>query len=188
MVGPVQVDLNGHFLSYGLHHPITSHRRRRDAGNPEARVYYKIAHEDQDLLFNLTVNEEFLSKSYIVERRYGNLSHVKMVASSGPPCHLWGTVLHQGTRIGTAALSSCHGLVSVWFHHLPLQHSLLVLVNIPTTNRFCDALGLCTRIPGVYIILISTYIEKGDGREKVQKICSLDTPGNKDTEVSNEAD
>ncbi|XP_049623629.1 A disintegrin and metalloproteinase with thrombospondin motifs 12 isoform X2 [Suncus etruscus] len=117
VVGPVQVDASGHFLSYGLHHPITSHRRRRDAGSPEARVYYKIAHEDQDLLFNLTINEEFLSKSYIVERRYGNLSHVKMVASSGPPCHLWGTVLHQGTRIGTAALSSCHGLTG--FFHLP---------------------------------------------------------------------
>ncbi|XP_004605659.2 A disintegrin and metalloproteinase with thrombospondin motifs 12 isoform X1 [Sorex araneus] len=117
VVGPVQVDATGCFLSYGLHHTITSHRRRRDAGSPEPRVYYKIAHEDKDLFFNLTVNEEFLSKSYIVERRYGNLSHVKMVASSGPPCHLWGTVLYQGSRIGTAALSSCHGLTG--FFHLP---------------------------------------------------------------------
>lgn len=80
--------------------------------SPEAWVYYRISHEKEDLVFNLTVNQEFLSRSYIVERRYGNLSRVKMVASSGPPCHLRGTVLQRGTRIGTAALSSCHGLVS----------------------------------------------------------------------------
>lgn len=78
----------------------------------EDRVYYRISHQEKDLFFNLTVNQGLLSKSYIVERRYGNLSHVKMEASLGPPCHLRGTVLQQGTRVGTAALSACHGLVS----------------------------------------------------------------------------
>lgn len=119
VVAPVRVDASGHFLSYGLHHPISSSRRKRDLGGPEDQVYYRISHEEKDLFFNLTVNQGFLSKSYIVERRYGNLSHVKMVASSGPPCHLRGTVLQQGTRIGTAALSACHGLVSAWVHHVP---------------------------------------------------------------------
>lgn len=118
VVAPVQVDASGHFLSYGLHHPFTSSRRKRDLDGSEDRVYYRISHEEEDLFFNLTVNWGFLSKSYFVERRYGNLSHVKMVASSGPPCHLRGTVLQQGARIGTAALSSCHGLVSAWVHHL----------------------------------------------------------------------
>lgn len=113
MVGPVQVDANGHFLSYGLHHPVTSSRKKRATGGSEDQVYYRISHEEKDLFFNLTVNREFLSNGYIVERRHGNLSHVKMVASSGPPCHLRGTVLQEGTKIGTAALSACQGLVSI---------------------------------------------------------------------------
>uniref|UniRef100_G3TXA5 Peptidase M12B propeptide domain-containing protein n=2 Tax=Elephantidae TaxID=9780 RepID=G3TXA5_LOXAF len=110
VVGPVQVDASGNFISYGLHHPITSSRRKRDLDGLEDQVYYRISHEEKDLFFNLTVHREFLSSGYIVERRYGNLSHVKMTASSGPHCHLRGTVLQQGTRIGTAALSACHGL------------------------------------------------------------------------------
>ncbi|XP_036265224.1 A disintegrin and metalloproteinase with thrombospondin motifs 12 isoform X1 [Pipistrellus kuhlii] len=117
VVAPVRVDAQGHFLSYGLHPPFASGRRKRDVERPENWVYYRISHEEQDLLFNLTVNQELLSRSYIVERRYGNLSHVQMVASSGPPCHLRGTVLQRGARIGTAALSSCHGLTGVF--HLP---------------------------------------------------------------------
>ena len=119
VVAPVRVDASGHFLSYGLNHPFPSSRRKRAVDGPEDRVYYRISHEEKDLFFNLTVNQGFLSKSYIVERRHGNLSHVKMVASSGPPCHLRGTVLQQGTRVGTAALSSCHGLVSAWLRALP---------------------------------------------------------------------
>ncbi|KAK2488653.1 hypothetical protein MC885_012529 [Smutsia gigantea] len=119
VVAPVRVDASGHFLSYGLHHPFTSNRRKRDLGGAEDQVYYSISHEEKALFFNLTVNQGFLSKSYIVERRYGNLSHVKILASSGPLCHLRGTVLQQGTRIGTAALSACHGLVSTWIHHFP---------------------------------------------------------------------
>ncbi|XP_040350844.1 A disintegrin and metalloproteinase with thrombospondin motifs 12 isoform X2 [Herpailurus yagouaroundi] len=117
VVAPVRVDASGHFLSYGLRHPITSDRRKRDLDGPEDRVYYRISHEEKDLFFNLSVNQGFLSKSYIVERRYGNLSRVKMVASSAPPCHLRGTVLQQGTRIGVAALSACQGLTG--FFHLP---------------------------------------------------------------------
>lgn len=117
VVAPVRVDARGHFLSYGLHHPFGGSRRKRDLESPEDRVYYRISHDGEDLFFNLTVNQGFLSKSYIVERRYGNLSHVKMEASSAPPCHLRGTVLQQGTRMGTAALSSCHGLTG--FFHLP---------------------------------------------------------------------
>lgn len=113
VVGPVQVDASGHFLSYGLHHPVTSGRRKRAAGGSEDQVYYRISHEEKDLFFNLTVNREFMSNGYVVERRYGNLSQVTTVTSSGSPCHLRGTVLQQGTTIGTAALSACQGLVSI---------------------------------------------------------------------------
>uniref|UniRef100_A0A8C5LEA2 ADAM metallopeptidase with thrombospondin type 1 motif 12 n=1 Tax=Jaculus jaculus TaxID=51337 RepID=A0A8C5LEA2_JACJA len=117
MVGPIRVDSSGRFLPYGLHHPVVSNRRKRAVDGPEDWVYYRISHEEKDLVFNLTTNQEFLSNSYIVEKRYGNLSHVKMVSSSGPPCHLRGTVLQQGTAIGTAAISACHGLTG--FFHLP---------------------------------------------------------------------
>lgn len=117
VVAPVRVDASGRFLSYGLHHSVSSSRRKRGLDDLEDRVYYIISHQEKDLFFNLTVNQGLLSKSYIVERRYGNLSHVKMEASSGPPCHLRGTVLQQGTRVGTAALSACHGLTG--FFHLP---------------------------------------------------------------------
>uniref|UniRef100_A0A8C5Y8F4 Peptidase M12B propeptide domain-containing protein n=1 Tax=Microcebus murinus TaxID=30608 RepID=A0A8C5Y8F4_MICMU len=112
VVAPVQVDASGHFLSYGLHLPVKSSRKKRDLDGSEDHVYYRISHEEKDLFFNMTVNQGFLSNSYIVEKRYGNLSHVQMTASSAPRCHLRGTVLQQGTSVGTAALSACHGLVS----------------------------------------------------------------------------
>ncbi|XP_058163614.1 A disintegrin and metalloproteinase with thrombospondin motifs 12 [Dasypus novemcinctus] len=117
VVGPVRVDASGHFLSYGLHHPLTSSRQKRDLDGPNEQVYYRISHDGKDLFFNLTVSQAFLSNGYILERRYGNLSHVKMTTSLGPPCHLRGTVLQEGTSIGTAALSACHGLTG--FFHLP---------------------------------------------------------------------
>lgn len=117
VVHPVLVDARGHFLSYGLHRPGAGGRRKRDLADSADRVYYRIWHDEKDLFFNLTVNRGFLSNSYIVEKRYGNLSHVKMAAPVGPPCHLWGTVLQQGTTVGTAALSACHGLTG--FFHLP---------------------------------------------------------------------
>lgn len=117
VVHPVRVDARGHFLSYGLHHPGAGGRRKRDLADSADQVYYRIWHEEKDLFFNLTVNRGFLSNSYIVEKRYGNLSHVKMAAPVGPHCHLQGTVLQQGTTVGTAALSACHGLTG--FFHLP---------------------------------------------------------------------
>ncbi|XP_021117176.1 A disintegrin and metalloproteinase with thrombospondin motifs 12 isoform X2 [Heterocephalus glaber] len=117
VVAPVRVDSSGHFQSYGLNHPVTSSRKKRGLDVSEDRVYYRISHEEKDLFFNLTVNRGFLSNSYILEKRYGNLSHVNMVASSGPPCHLRGTVQQQSTAVGTAVLSACHGLTG--FFHLP---------------------------------------------------------------------
>uniref|UniRef100_A0A452RCT7 Peptidase M12B propeptide domain-containing protein n=1 Tax=Ursus americanus TaxID=9643 RepID=A0A452RCT7_URSAM len=145
VVAPVRVDASGHFLSYGLYHPVTGNsRRKRDLDGPEDRVYYRISHEEKDLFFNLSVNQEFLSKSYILERRYGNLSHVKMVASSVPPCHLRGTVLQQGTRIGTAALSACQGLVSAWVSHLPpLPQDPVLLAFTPSASGFTHTFSAC---------------------------------------------
>ena len=158
MVAPVRVDASGRFLSYGLHPPITSNRRRRDLAGPEDRAYYRISHEDKDLFFNLSVTQGFLSESYILERRHGNLSHVEMVASSAPPCHLTGTVLQQGTRMGTAALSACQGLVSARVRPLlPRPQAPVPLACTPRTSGFthtfsahqsnaCDAHG-----PGCHV-------------------------------------
>lgn len=159
MVAPVRVDARGRFLSYGLHHPFTSSRRKRDLDGPEDRVYYRLSHEDKDLFFNLTVNQGFLSENYIVERRYGNLSHVTMVASSAPPCHLRGTVLQQDASMGTAALSSCHGLVSAWVRHLPplspLSPHPWISTCTPTADGFTGAFNTCelstVRGPGLYM-------------------------------------
>lgn len=145
MVAPVRVDARGHFLSYGLHHPVTGNsRRKRDVDGSEDRVYYRITHEEKDLFFNLSVNQEFLSKNYILERRYGNLSHVKMVASSAPPCHLRGTVLQQGARIGTAALSACQGLVSAWVPpSLLCPQAPVLLAYTSSTHGFTHNFSAC---------------------------------------------
>ncbi|KAM9096306.1 A disintegrin and metalloproteinase with thrombospondin motifs 12 [Sarcophilus harrisii] len=120
VVGPVKVNATGHFVSHALHHHASSGgnaRRRRDLEHQDDQVYYKIAHEDKNLFFNLTVNRGFLFNNYILERRYGNLTGAKMESHSGSSCHFHGTVLQSGVGDGTAALSACKGLTG--FFRLP---------------------------------------------------------------------
>ncbi|XP_068958063.1 A disintegrin and metalloproteinase with thrombospondin motifs 12-like [Petaurus breviceps papuanus] len=121
VVGPVKVNAAGHFVSHALHHhapSMANARRRRDLEHRDDRVYYKIAHENKDLFFNLTVNQGFLFNNYILERRYGNLTGAKMESHSGSSCHFHGTVLQSGVGDGTAALSTCMGLTGFF----RLQH------------------------------------------------------------------
>ncbi|XP_027724545.1 A disintegrin and metalloproteinase with thrombospondin motifs 12 [Vombatus ursinus] len=120
VVGPVKVNATGHFVSHALHHhapSVGNARRRRDLEHRDDRVYYKIAHEDKDLFFNLTVNRGFLFNNYILERRYGNLTGAQMESHSGSSCHFHGTVLQSGVGDGTTALSACKGLTG--FFRLP---------------------------------------------------------------------
>lgn len=113
VVHPARVDASGHFLSFNLHHHISSPRKKRDLRKSENVVYYKIIHEEKDLFFNLTVHMGFLSHNYIVERRRGNHTRAKISAHSGVPCHFLGTAWQPGSGNGTAAISTCSGLVSV---------------------------------------------------------------------------
>lgn len=112
MADPARVDASGHFLSFNLHHHISNTRKKRDLSKKENVVYYKINHEEKDLFFNLTVHMGFLSHNYIVERRRGNHTSAKIATRSGVPCHFIGTVLQPGSGSGTAAISTCNGLVS----------------------------------------------------------------------------
>lgn len=112
VVHPARVDASGHFLSFNLHHHISSLRKKRDLGKSENVVYYKINHEKKDLFFNLTVHMGFLSHNYVVERRRGNHTRAKISTHSGVPCHFLGTAWQPGSGSGTAAISTCIGLVS----------------------------------------------------------------------------
>ncbi|OXB66715.1 hypothetical protein ASZ78_013106 [Callipepla squamata] len=111
VVDPARVDANGHFVSFNLHHHISNTRKKRDLGKKENVVYYKINHKEKDLFFNLTIHMGFLSHNYIVERRHGNHSRAKIAVHSGAPCHFIGTVLQPGSGSGTAAISTCNGLI-----------------------------------------------------------------------------
>uniref|UniRef100_A0A8C3V2M5 ADAM metallopeptidase with thrombospondin type 1 motif 12 n=1 Tax=Catharus ustulatus TaxID=91951 RepID=A0A8C3V2M5_CATUS len=110
VVHPARVDASGHFLSFNLHHHISSPRKKRDLEKSENVVYYKINHEEKDLFFNLTVHMGFLSHNYVVERRRGNHTRAKISTHSGVPCHFLGTAWQPGSGSGTAAISTCSGL------------------------------------------------------------------------------
>ncbi|KAM3655263.1 A disintegrin and metalloproteinase with thrombospondin motifs 12 [Ammospiza maritima maritima] len=117
VVHPARVDASGHFLSFNLHPPISSLRKRRHLGKSENVVYYKINHKEKDLFFNLTIHTGFLSHNYVVERRRGNHTRAKISAPSGVPCHFLGTAWQPGSGSGAAAISTCSGLTG--YFHLP---------------------------------------------------------------------
>ncbi|KAM9331023.1 A disintegrin and metalloproteinase with thrombospondin motifs 12 [Gastrophryne carolinensis] len=79
-------------------------------------LYYRITQGSNNLWFNLTVSN-FLSDNYILERRTGNNSGVRISPRPGDLCHFTGTVQHQDADKGFAAISSCNGLVG--FFRLP---------------------------------------------------------------------
>ncbi|XP_040194028.1 A disintegrin and metalloproteinase with thrombospondin motifs 12 [Rana temporaria] len=115
LVEPVKVDKNGNFLSHTVTHHETLNRRKRDLQS--ATVHYRILQGTKDLLFNLSVSEEFLSDNYILERRTGNNSGIRITPRSGVFCHFSGTVQQRDVGSGYAAISSCNGLAG--FFRLP---------------------------------------------------------------------
>ncbi|KAM4808990.1 A disintegrin and metalloproteinase with thrombospondin motifs 12 [Rhinophrynus dorsalis] len=115
IVEPVKIDDKGTFLSYNLLHHAVRKRRKRDISSQ--MVHYRIPHKTKDLFFNLTVNEDFLSDNYILERRTGNHRGVRISPYSGIFCHLTGTVLQPDIGSGFAAISTCNGLTG--FFRLP---------------------------------------------------------------------
>lgn len=114
VVHPEKVDAEGRFVSHTVSHRFASsrRRRRREADHHESeRVYYRLNFSGRDLTFNLTVNDNLLSQGYVLERRTGSRSETGPETHPGNRCHLIGTVT-GGDVEGSAALSSCNGLVS----------------------------------------------------------------------------
>ncbi|XP_056401344.1 A disintegrin and metalloproteinase with thrombospondin motifs 12 isoform X1 [Hyla sarda] len=132
LVDPVKVDEYGNFLSYNLTHHENLKRRKRDTRSE--KVHYRIRQGTKDLYFNLTVNEGFVSDNYILERRTGNQSGVRITPRSGVSCHFSGTVQQQpDVGFGYAAISACDGLAG--FFHLPHgDYFIEPLQNIEATG------------------------------------------------------
>ncbi|XP_053557160.1 A disintegrin and metalloproteinase with thrombospondin motifs 12 [Bombina bombina] len=108
VVEPIKVDENGRFLSYTLSNQDESSRWKRDLSSKT--MYYKLFHQGNDLFFNLTLNKNFDSNNYIVERRTGNQRGIEITASSGNYCHLIGSVKQPDNKQGFAVISACNGL------------------------------------------------------------------------------
>uniref|UniRef100_A0A8B9HMH3 Peptidase M12B propeptide domain-containing protein n=1 Tax=Astyanax mexicanus TaxID=7994 RepID=A0A8B9HMH3_ASTMX len=100
VVRPERVDGAGRFLSHALAH-------RPAVG---AQVFYRLQHEERPLLLNLTLNPHLLAQDHLVETRGGGAKN-RTERRTENTCHLLGTVTDGHTR-GTAAISTCHGLVS----------------------------------------------------------------------------
>lgn len=113
IVHPEKVDGDGRFISHTLsHHFVSSRRRRREVDiRNSQRVYYKLNFSGWDLTLNLTINDNLLASGYVFEQRMKNRSESERVVHRENECHLIGTVT-DGDVEGTAAFSSCNGLVS----------------------------------------------------------------------------
>lgn len=105
------MDGDGRFISHTLSHHFTRSRRRRRDVDHNKRVYYKLNLNGRDLTLNLTINDNLLSHGYVLEQRAENRTENGQVVHRENECHLIGTVT-DGQVEGTAALSSCNGLVS----------------------------------------------------------------------------
>uniref|UniRef100_A0A8C7SP64 ADAM metallopeptidase with thrombospondin type 1 motif, 12 n=1 Tax=Oncorhynchus mykiss TaxID=8022 RepID=A0A8C7SP64_ONCMY len=111
MVHPVKVDSDGQFLSHSLAHRFERVRHKRDLGTLEGRVYYKVTYKGRNLFFNLTVNNYLVSNKYVLEWRNGSLNRTEHRTTGENACHLIGTVTDPTNARGTAAISTCEGLV-----------------------------------------------------------------------------
>ncbi|XP_030647560.1 A disintegrin and metalloproteinase with thrombospondin motifs 12-like [Chanos chanos] len=112
VVHPEKVDSDGRFISHNLSHHLTRGRRKRDLGKNSERVYYKVQFRDRKLTLNLTINDNLLSDSYVLEQRGNNLTQPARQTVGRNSCHLLGTVT-DNTAQGTAAVSTCDGLMGL---------------------------------------------------------------------------
>lgn len=116
VVHPARVDARGHFLSNFLsHHARRVHRREAAEGWADLdRVFYQLRGGERGLRLNLTLNPHLLAPGFVTERRYGGLqgSRVRALPRSSN-CHFLGEVWDEATVKGSAAISTCDGLVSV---------------------------------------------------------------------------
>lgn len=118
VVHPARVDARGHFLSNFLsHHARRVQRREAAEGLADLdRVFYQLRHSDRGLRLNLTLNPHLLAPGFVTERRYGGLQGAQMRAlPRSSHCHFLGEVWDEDTVKGSAAISTCDGLVSYEF-------------------------------------------------------------------------
>ncbi|MBN3319290.1 ATS12 metalloproteinase, partial [Atractosteus spatula] len=109
VVHPQKVGRDGEFVSHNLAHHIKQ-RSKRDVEVAERRVFYKLNHNGQDMIFNLTVNHHLLSREYFLEWRSGSPNATKIHSSTLNSCHFMGTVENSSSVAGVAAISTCNGL------------------------------------------------------------------------------
>lgn len=114
VVRPTRVDARGHFLSNFLSHHVRRVQRRQASEGPVAldRVFYQLWHGGHSLNFNLTLNPHLLAPAFLTERRYGSLVGAQIHPSGSSHCHFLGEVWDEATVKGSAAISTCDGLVS----------------------------------------------------------------------------
>ena len=115
VVHPSRVDAKGHFLSNFLFHHAGRIQRREAPGDLGSltRVFYQLQHDGHNLHFNLTLNPHLLAPGFLTERRYGGLEGAKIRGQGSLLCHLSGDVWDEASVKGSAAISTCNGLVSL---------------------------------------------------------------------------
>lgn len=115
VVHPARVDARGHFLSNFLSlHARRVQRREAAEGSADLdRVFYQLRHGERGLRLNLTLNPHLLAPGFVTERRYGGLrgARIRPLPRSSQ-CHFLGEVWDEATVKGSAAISTCDGLVS----------------------------------------------------------------------------
>lgn len=114
VVHPTRVDAKGHFLSNILSHHARRVQRREASEGPVDldRVFYQFWHADHSLHFNLTLNPHLLAPGFLTERRYGGFEEAQIRPTGSSQCHFLGEVWDEDSVKGSAAISTCDGLVS----------------------------------------------------------------------------
>lgn len=113
---PEKVDWDGKLISYALSHHFTDRRHKRDLNPAERRVYYKLNYRGREFTLNLTTNDNLLSSEFVLERHNGSLMEKQPQTTGNGACHLLGTVTDDNV-LGTAAISTCEGLVrDIWLN------------------------------------------------------------------------
>lgn len=114
VVHPTRVDAKGHFLSNFLSHHARRLQRREASVEPAEldRIFYQFWHGGHNLHFNLTLNPHLLAPGFMTERRFGGLKGARIKPAGSSHCHFLGEVWDDAIVKGSAAISTCDGLVS----------------------------------------------------------------------------
>lgn len=117
VVHPVRVDSSGHILSNLVSHRVRRIQRRGTVQNKKslAQVFYHLQYGGQNLHFNLTLNPHLLAPGFLTEWRYGGLQGSTLHSHGHSLCYFLGDVWSSTLKWGQAALSTCNGLVSLYF-------------------------------------------------------------------------